>query len=163
MTKNYFIQLADYNIWANNIVHSWFEKITDEQWEQLVISSFDSIEATALHIAGAETIWLDRLNQVQVPVWLPSLFKGTKNDILDLWKKSSQNLKSFIENFDETKLQVNLSFKRLNGDAYEMPYYQLFAHVFNHSTYHRGQIVTLLRQVGFTDVSSTDMSGFFRK
>ena len=163
MTENYFIQLADYNIWANNIVHSWLEKITDEQWEQPVVSSFESIGATALHIAGAETIWLDRLNQVQAQVWLPSVFKGAKKDIQDLWKKSSLNLKSFIENFDGSKLQVNLCFKRLNGEAYEMPHYQLFAHVFNHSTYHRGQIVTMLRQVSFTDISSTDMLGFFRK
>ena len=77
MTKNYFIQLADYNIWANDIVHSWFDKITGEQWEQPIVSSFDSIAATALHIAGAETIWLDRLNNAAAPVWLPAVLKGS--------------------------------------------------------------------------------------
>jgi len=163
MTKNYFIQLADYNIWANDIVHSWFGKITGEQWEQPVISSFDSIAATTLHIAGAETVWLDRLNNAAAPVWLPPIFKGSKTETLEVWNKASNKLKSFIENFDETKLQINLSFKRLNGDAYEMPHYQVFAHVFNHTSYHRGQLVTLLRQIGFTDIRSTDMLGFFRK
>ncbi|HKO80500.1 MAG TPA: DinB family protein [Chitinophagaceae bacterium] len=163
MTKNYFIQLADYNLWANDIVHSWLNKVTDEQWEQTVISSFDSIAETSLHIAAAETVWLDRLNNAAAPVWLPSVFKGSKNETLDVWNKASKNLKSFIENFDETKLQINLSFKRLNGDAYEMPHYQVLAHVFNHSSYHRGQIVTMLRQVGFAGVGSTDMLGFFRK
>jgi uncharacterized damage-inducible protein DinB len=163
MTKNYFIQLADYNIWANNIVHSWFGKITDEQWEQPVVSSFNSLAATALHIAGAETIWLDRVNLVKEPVWLPAVFKGSKEGILDLWSNASQNLKSCIEKFDETRLQTNLNFRRLNGDLYEMPHYQLFAHVFNHSSYHRGQIVTILRQVGFTEIGSTDMTVFFRK
>ncbi len=162
MTKNYFIQLADYNIWANNIVHSWFENITDAQWEQPVVSSFESIAVTALHIADAETIWLERFNQEPVPVWRPFVFKGSKQEIQEVWKKSSQGLRSFIENFDETKLTVKLSFKRFNGVAYEVPHYQLFAHVFNHSTYHRGQIVTLLRQTGFTGISSTDMSGFFQ-
>ena len=163
MTKNYFIQLADYNIWANNIVNSWFEKITDEQWEQPIVSSFGSIGETAMHIARAETIWLERLKNVSSPVWPPADFKGSKKEILDVWETASQNLKSFIENFDETKMQTNLIFKRINGEAIEQPHYQIFSHVFNHSTYHRGQIVTLLRQVGFTDVSSTDMSGFFRK
>jgi uncharacterized damage-inducible protein DinB len=163
MTKNYFIQLADYNIWANNIVHSWFDKLNNEQWEQPVVSSFNSIAATALHIAGAETVWLDRLNKTEAPVWLPSVFKGSKKETLDVWNNASQNLKSFVENFDETKMQTSLSFKRLNGDAYEMLHYQVLAHVFNHSSYHRGQIVTMLRQVGFTDVGSTDMLGFFRK
>lgn len=163
MTKHYFIQLADYNIWANDIVHSWLNKVTDEQWEQTVLSSFNSIAATTLHVAGAETVWVDRLNNLPAPVWLPSVFKGSKNETLEVWNKASKNLKSCIENLDETKLPVNLSFRRLNGDAYEMPHYQVFAHTFNHSSYHRGQIVTMLRQVGFSDVGSTDMLVFFRK
>jgi len=163
MTKNYFIQLTDYNIWANNMVHSWFDKITDEQWTRPLVSSFNSIGETALHIAGAETIWLERLNNIAEPVWLPAVFKGSKKEILEVWDKASQNLKSFVENFDESKLQTNLSFKRINGETYEMPHYEIFSHVFNHSTYHRGQIITLLRQVGFTDVGSTDMLRFFRK
>lgn len=163
MTKNYFLELAGYNIWANNIVHSWFDKINDEQWEQSLVSSFENIAATALHIAGAETVWLERLNNVQSPVWLPAVFKGNKKEITDLWKKASENLKTFIEQFDESKIQSNLSFKRINGDAFEIPFYQVLTHVFNHTSYHRGQLVTLLRQVGFTDVGSTDLLGFYRK
>lgn len=161
MTKNYFIQLADYNIWANNIVHSWLNKINDEQWEQPVVSSFTSIAATALHIAGAETVWSDRLDNVAAPVWLPAVFKGSKKEILDVWNKASQSLKSFIENFDEIKLQDTVSFIRPDGNTYKLTHYQIFGHVFNHSSYHRGQIVTLLRQVGFTDVRSTDLSTYF--
>jgi uncharacterized damage-inducible protein DinB len=45
---------------------------------------------------------------------------------------------------------------------YELQYYQIFGHVFNHSTYHRGQIVTMLRQAGFIGVHSIDMSTYFR-
>jgi len=161
MTQKYFLQLANYNIWANNIVHSWFENITGEQWNQKVVSSFENIADTALHVAGAETIWLERLNNVASPVWLPASFKGNKNEIINEWKKASEGLRVFVENFDETEMDSILKFKRLNGIAYELPYYHVLAHVFNHSTYHRGQLVTLLRQVGFTNVSSTDLSGFF--
>ena len=161
MTKEYFIQLADYNIWANNIVHLWFEKITDEQWKQPVVSSFNSIAETTVHVAGAESAWLDRLKKIEATVPLTSVFKGSKADAIEIWKKSSDGLKSFIENFDDKELQVVLGFKRFNGVYYELPYYQILAHALNHSTYHRGQIVTMLRQVGFTDVSSTDLSVFF--
>ena len=161
MTKNYFITLGDYNIWANDIVHLWFDKITEEQWEQPIVSSFPGLSATALHTAGAETIWLDRLNKVAEPRWLPAIIKGEKKDVQDAWRKSSAGLKSFIENFDETKLQDSVSFKRPDGNTYELQHYQIFTHVFNHSTYHRGQIVTMLRQAGFTDVKSTDLSTFF--
>jgi len=41
--------------------------------------------------------------------------------------------------------------------------YEILSHVFNHSTYHRGQLVTLFRQVGFTDVTSTDLLLYYRK
>lgn len=162
MTKNYFIELAGYNIWANGIACAWFEKISDTQWTQYITSSFNSIEATILHIAGAEQIWLDRMNKVDNPVWLPSVFKGSKDQHIALWKKCSEGLKNFVAGLDENHLNINLDFKRLNGDAYSMPYYQVLAHVFNHSTYHRGQLVTLLRQVGFTDVQATDLLGFYK-
>jgi uncharacterized damage-inducible protein DinB len=60
------------------------------------------------------------------------------------------------------ELTKNLDFKRLNGTAYSMPFYQLFAHVVNHATYHRGQLVTMLRQSGFVNVGSTDLLGYYR-
>ena len=128
-----------------------------------VISSFNSIGETVLHITSAETIWLDRLNKVESPVWLQSTFKGTRNEVVALWKKASAEIKKAVEDFNESAMMEKLVFKRLNGDRYEMPHYKVFAHIFNHSTYHRGQLVTMLRQVGFTDVGSTDMLGFFRK
>jgi uncharacterized damage-inducible protein DinB len=161
MTKQYFITLAEYNNWANDIVHSWFDKINDEQWDQVIASSFPSLSATALHTAGAETVWLDRLNRVPEPRWLPNILKGGKEEVKTAWKNSSASLKAFIEDFDETKLEDSVSFKRPDGNTYQLQHYQIFAHVFNHSTYHRGQIVTMLRQAGFTSVHSIDVSTYF--
>jgi uncharacterized damage-inducible protein DinB len=161
MNKDYFIQLADYTVWANNIAHSWLERITDEQWKQPIVSSFNSLETTVVHTAGAERIWLDRLNQVEAPVFLSSVFKGSKKEAIEIWAKASLGLKSFVENFDEKNYQQILRFKRIDGNVYELLHDQTLLHVFNHSTYHRGQIVTMLRQVGFTDINSTDMSAYF--
>lgn len=162
MTKQYFIELADFNVWANNIVHSWLDTVTDEQWEKPIVSSFNSIGETVLHIAGAEITWLDRLKNVSAPIWLPQVFKGSKEELLEIWKKASTDLKVFVENFDDKDLDQPMIFKRLNGEENRMPYYQVFAHVFNHSTYHRGQLVTMLRQAGYTEVRSTDMLMYFR-
>lgn len=163
MTKQYFIELADYNMWANDLVLAWLDNINGEQWDKQVESSFNSIGETVLHIVSAESIWLERLNKLESPQWLQSTFEGTKDETTALWKKSSAGLKKFIDGFNESAIMDKLVFKRLNGDRYEMPRYQVFAHVFNHSTYHRGQLVTMLRLVGYADVSSTDMLIFFRK
>lgn len=163
MTKQYFQELAEYNLWANSIVCSWLEQITGEQWNKEIISSFNSIQQTVLHIISAENAWMQRFKRVENFQWLQSTFKGTKDEHIALWKKTSEELKKFIDAFDENDLNTNLEFKRLNGDAYSMPYYQIFAHTVNHAAYHRGQLVTMLRQAGFTKIQSTDLMTFYRK
>jgi len=161
MTKQYFIQLADYNAWANGMICSWLDKISDEQWKQPLVSSFKSIEETTVHTIGAEKIWQDRLNLVQNPVWFTTAFKGSKKEALEEWRRSSQTFKSFVEGFDESRLDETLRYTRQqDGKTYELQYYQIFAHAVNHATYHRGQLITLLRQVGYTDVSSMDFSTY---
>jgi len=163
MTKQYFIELADYNIWANDIVCSWLEQISDEQWNQKIVSSFESIQQTVLHIISAETAWAERLQKKEKVAWLQVEHKGNdKDEHIALWKNASKQLKNFIESFDESKMNDALTFKRFNGEENTMQYYEIFAHTFNHSTYHRGQVVTMLRQAGFTDVKSTDLLGFYR-
>jgi uncharacterized damage-inducible protein DinB len=165
MMKKYFIELAAYNSWANDNAISWLEKITVEQWEQPVDSSFENIATTVIHVANAESIWLQRLKGVALEkqVWLTKEFKGTKEEALKVWKQASLDLEKFFTDFDETKMQDDFSFRRLNGEFYTVTYYQVLAHIFNHSTFHRGQLVTMLRQTGFTELSSTDITQYFRK
>ena len=163
MTKQYFKELAEYNLWANTTVCNWIEQITDEQWNHEMVSSFTSIRQTVLHIISAEKAWVERFEGNDNIVWLQSEYNGTKEEHLALWKTTSSNLKTFIDGFEEEKLLSNLNFKRLNGASYSMPFYQLFAHVVNHGTYHRGQLVTMLRQVGFEQITSTDLLGIYRK
>jgi uncharacterized damage-inducible protein DinB len=162
MTKKYFIELADYTIWANNIVCGWIGQISNQQWEQEVVSSFNSIQATVLHIISAEHIWVQRINKMEKTEWFASTFKGTKEEHIVLWKNASENLKKCVVDFEEGNLGVRFDFKRINGELNSLAYYQAFAHAFNHSSYHRGQLVTMLRQVGFTNVGSTDLLGFYR-
>ncbi len=162
MLKDYFKELAEYHLWANTTVCNWLDQITDHQWKQEVVSSFNSIQQTVLHVMSADKAWLERFRKNPNVPWLQNEFKGTKEEHLALLKKISEELKEFIDAFDENDLEKNLDFKRLNGDAYSMPYYQLFAHIANHGTYHRGQLVTMLRQVGFTNVSATDLLAIYR-
>ena len=163
MDKSYFLEVAEYNIWANNIVMSWLKDISSDQWSQPVVSSFGNLEATTLHIAAAESIWLDRLRKYDSPVWLPHVMNPGKEETLELWTKASKELRDFIQDFDENDLNEQLYFKRINGESSSMSNLHIFAHVFNHSTYHRGQLLTLLRQVGYEKVTGTDMLLFFRK
>lgn len=162
MPKDYFIELSEFNIWANGRVCNWLDKISDEQWKQPLVSSFNNIYETILHIVASEKIWVERLKGSSNPELLTKTFNGSKQELIELWKGISLNLKKLIEEMSEDLFQQNLLYKNTKGIEYNQPYYQLLAHVINHSTYHRGQVVTMLREVGFTDLSSTDLTTFFR-
>jgi uncharacterized damage-inducible protein DinB len=162
MNKKFFLELADYNIWANNNAISWLNQIGDEQWKQVVTSSFSSLQQTVMHVASAEKVWVDFWNRVPDPVFLSTGFKGTKNELIDIWKQSSAGLKNFIEKYPEENLTQPITFKWPGGGEGQMEFSQTFSHIINHSTYHRGQLVTILRQLGFTNLSSTDLATYCR-
>ncbi|MDZ4707855.1 MAG: DinB family protein [Saprospiraceae bacterium] len=163
MNLSYFIELADYNIWANKEAILWLENISPEQWAQPVVSSFGSIEATVFHLTGAEKLWRERLVKIQSPSFLSTELRVTKAELLGLWMEASVLLREAVFQFDPEQLNDVFGFRRLNGDYMELAYYQALAHIFNHSTYHRGQLLTLLKQVGYQKITSTDMLFFFKK
>jgi uncharacterized damage-inducible protein DinB len=161
MLKQYFNDLAAYNRRADQKAMDWLCQITDEQWEQVNVSSFSSIRQTAVHIASAEKIWIDFWNNVANPVYLSANFTGTKTQLTDIWKAASSCLENFIIAHPEENLNQPVSFIYPNGNIGQMPYYQTFAHIINHSTYHRGQLVTLLRQAGFDRFTSIDLATYY--
>lgn len=162
MSKKYFTVLADYNFWANNMAIEWLNQINDGQREQVIISSFSSIKQTAIHIASAEKIWIDFWTNVPDPVFLSAEFKGTTNELIEIWEKSSIDLKNFIETYPEENYLQQITFRYPRGGESSMEFWQTFSHIINHSTYHRGQLVTMLRQAGFTKLSSIDLATYFR-
>ncbi|GLU55513.1 DinB family protein [Dyadobacter frigoris] len=162
MNKKYFLALASYNIWANNIAVEWLEQINEEQWNQVIISSFSSIRETGIHIASAEKIWIDFWKNAPDPVYLSTEFEGSKNDLIEIWRIASTGLKNFIETYPEENYLQQITFRYPKGGEGQMKFWQTFSHIINHSTYHRGQLVTILRQIGFTKFSSIDLATFYR-
>jgi len=163
MNTKYFTALAQYNLWADDIVIEWLTQINDDQWNKVSTSSFSSIKQTAIHIVSAEKIWVDFWTKVPNPIYLSAEFNGTKNDLIEIWRKSSAGLKIFIEKFPEENYMQKVTFSYPRGGEGGMEFWQTFSHIINHSTYHRGQLVTLLRQADFTKLSSIDLATYYIK
>jgi uncharacterized damage-inducible protein DinB len=162
MNKEYFTGLADYNSWANQIAIEWLNQINDQQWSQIITSSFPSIRQTAIHMASAEKIWVDFWENEPEPVYLSAGFKGTKNELIAIWEKASAGLKNFVETLPEEDYLHQVTFRYPSGREGQMEFWQTFSHAINHATYHRGQLVTLLRQAGFSSFTSTDLATYYR-
>ncbi|HEY0810552.1 MAG TPA: DinB family protein, partial [Longimicrobiales bacterium] len=69
---------------------------------------------------------------------------------------------SFIDNLTDIDLDRIVSYRNFKGESHANPLWQLLRHLVNHSTYHRGQVTTMLRQVGHEPVS-TDLVLFYRQ
>jgi uncharacterized damage-inducible protein DinB len=161
MNKTYLLELADYNIWANDRLTDWLSQISQEQFEQHLVGSFKNIHETTLHIVAAEQIWHQRLEN-KVSEWLGFTFQGDRTAMLATWKRTSHDLKRYILDSSDEKLLEKFDFTTRDGTPFYMERYKALAHVFNHSTFHRGQLITLMRQVGFTGVGTTDLINFYR-
>lgn len=161
MNTSYFQTLANYNIWANNLIISWLLQISEEDWNKDLGGSMPSIAATATHIAGAEKIWFERMQNETQP-FLTTYFKGNKEATIAIWQFASANLSKYVSSIADENLEEIFEYKNLAGETFKSKKMEALAHVFNHSTYHRGQIVNYLRQIGFTKVSSTDLINYYR-
>lgn len=161
MLKENILDLLNYNLWANTqLLQIIDEAIVDTE----VISSFSSIRKTVYHSWDAETIWFERLKNVDVTPWPASgLFKGSFSEAVKSILAQEQEIISYIENSSEAFLLQTITYKNLKGLAFTNSNFHVLQHVVNHSTMHRGQIVTLLRQFGVSTIPSTDLIAYYRQ
>lgn len=154
-----YIDYADYNIWANNRMINDLSKQEDKLLEKELVGSFPTINATISHIWFAETGWLSRLKGNGWEVSNVTNFSDTTKVLFKLWQNTSKDFKNFVEKADLEK-QIQFEHK---GEKFSIPTREIIQTVFNHGSFHRGQIVMMMRQLGITEVSQTDYIEWVRE
>jgi uncharacterized damage-inducible protein DinB len=154
--------LFDYNAWANRRVLSAAEKLTAQQFLDPLHSSFSSVRDTLAHIYGAEWAWLERF-QGRSPSGLPSVEDfGDVPDLRGRWLEQEERLLAFVRGLSQADLNREMEYRTFKFGVYRNPLWQSMQHVVNHGTYHRGQVTTLLRQLGAQPIL-TDLMHFYRE
>jgi uncharacterized damage-inducible protein DinB len=153
--------LYDYNSWANHRSLDACAALSGEQFSRDLKSSFSSVQDTLVHIFSAEWIWLERWHG-RAPTVFPNAADFPNLDsVRNFWAKIDRDLLDYVSSLTPDDLQRAISYKRMSGEAHAQPLWQLLQHVANHSTYHRGQIAGMVRQLGAKPIS-TDLILFFR-
>lgn len=145
-----------YDHWANEMLLTVVLQLTKEQQQMELTSSFPSVQKTCAHMWDAYRIWWQRLQKQQV-------VQGPTVD-LDIPVKEIvgnifvQNLlwQQWLDNTPQTELESLFAYTNMKGEKFEQPLEQVVLHLCNHGTYHRGQLVTMLRQIGVTAIPQTD-------
>lgn len=162
MTPNEMAVLYEFNAWANGRMLGAVATVKQEEFLRPMGSSFGSLRDTAAHIYGAEWVWLERF-QGRSPAGLPDVTEFQDVATLrDKWAELEARLHKFAGSLTQEDLNREIEYKTLKFGAYRNPLWQSMQHVVNHGTYHRGQITTLLRQLGAQPVL-TDLMHYYRE
>lgn len=161
--KELFIQYAAFNVWANNVLFATIENLSEEQQNAAIKSSFPSLYKTVLHMLDAESIWWQRFRLQEKIVRPSDEFTGSFSDLSKVLLQQNQQWLKWLQGVNEHGLQHEFIYYNSKKERFKQPVYQMLLHLFNHSTYHRGQLVTMLRQSGVEKIPPTDFIVWSRK
>lgn len=157
------MQYADYNRWANEQMINLILGLPDEKIRQKISSSFNSLYATMLHMWNAESIWFQRIKLQEHIHWPAQEFSGDANELGKNWAAQSRQWAEWLASASEAAITHEFSYQDSKKNRYKQPVCDVLMHVFNHQTYHRGQLVTMLRQLGIEKIPSTDLIFYLRR
>jgi uncharacterized damage-inducible protein DinB len=118
---------------------------------------------TILHLWDAESIWWQRM-KLQERIVLPGeSFNGNMLDASEGLRQQDKQWDAWISSAQEHHLQHVFQYKNSKREQFKQPHYQMILHVLNHGTYHRGQLVAMLRQLEVDKIPPTDFIAWSRK
>jgi uncharacterized damage-inducible protein DinB len=162
LDKDALSRLIDYTIWANHRVMRACATIPPDDFRREMGASFGSLRGTLAHMMWAEWVWLERWKGIS-PSGPPD--ESELADVIalrDRWKVIEDHRRAWLDALPPSGPASVIAYKTMAGAPFTAPLWQLVQHVANHSTYHRGQATSLLRQVGGRTVG-TDMVQFDRE
>jgi uncharacterized damage-inducible protein DinB len=143
--------LFAYHEWATDRQLTAIRRLTEEQLHRHLGGSFPTIYQTLLHLVGADDLWITRLTGKEAPVnMLREDDFPTLEDVERQLGATRQKWKNYLQQLDDGKLQQPFTYRNLRGQEVTLTLWHILHHVANHSTYHHGQITSMLRQVGVT-------------
>lgn len=160
--QSLLIDFANYNYWANKQIVDWLSAKPEELMDLEVASSFSSIRKTILHIKETQEFWLNKILQNYYEMEdVDSQELHDSNcgicQVFDSIIDQSGVMASIIETYDDLALQEEVAIESPWFESIQ-PRFELIQHCMNHSTYHRGQLITIGRNLGFTDAPMTDFN-----
>lgn len=156
------LELATYNFWANKKITDSILLLSDEKQRQELPSSFKSIFQTTFHIWDAESIWWQRMKLSERIIIPSENQEGKMSDVVNGLLQQSQQWQDWVATASDIALGHVVQYHNSKKEYFKQPVFQILTHVFNHGTYHRGQLVNIFRQLRVEKIPQTDFIVFSR-
>lgn len=163
MTLDELNLLVDYNYWARDRLLDAVARLSPEQFTRDMGSSFGSVRDTIAHLCDAESIWLARWHGGQPTGFqkldrIPDLETARKE-----WADLESGVREFVRGLQPDDVQREIRYKDFRGADRCDVFWHSLQHVVNHGSYHRGQVTTMLRQLGAQPPKFMDVIVFYRE
>jgi len=159
--KQLFISYTSYNHWANKQLTSAIDMLTEEFCHTEIVGSFPSLYDTIRHLWHAEFLWWQRVNGI-TPTALPTLASESTLDLMNALLDQGKEWEIWAENLTDEQLLESITYTNMKGETFTSSLWQILQHIFNHASYHRGQVVMILRQLGVFSIPNTDYIAYCR-
>lgn len=159
MTPREAAELFEYNDWANARLLACAAELPVDAWSRDLGGAFPTMLVLVAHVVGAERVWLMRWKGEKPqgrPAWMsdpnPSVLRGVLTEV-------ERARTAFLRTVSAEELARPIHYTLMDGSSATLPLATLVRHTANHSTYHRGQLASMLRRLGAAP-PSTDLLVF---
>ena len=162
MTHEELTVLLDYHYWARDRLLDAVGRLSTDEFRRDLGSSFGSVRDTLVHVVSAEWIWCSRWEGQGPSGHLAAEDFATVEDIRARWKEEERRVRDFAGRAGPDGVDRVLEYAHFGGGSMRGVFWQMLQHVVNHASYHRGQVTTMLRQLGAEPPKSQDLITFYR-
>lgn len=162
MTHTELQHLVDYHYWARDRMLAALDHISPDDYVKPLGNSFGSIRDTVVHLYHAEWVWLERWTG-NSPTAAPA---GTYPDVASIraaWQALEQKVRAHVSGLEGDRANERIDYRSLAGLAGNSSRWSMVQHVVNHASFHRGQVTTMIRQVGGKAPASQDLITYYRE
>ena len=149
-TREYFLCLARYNVWATRLLFEHVDPLSEADYRRDAGLFFKSVHGTCNHLLVAEhRVWFPRFAEgVSNRVALNDEIESDRVALRDRLIAAAGRWAPLIESFDDARFAGTLDYTTTQGVAQSLPFAPTLGHVFNHATHHRGQITAAITAAG---------------
>ena len=137
-----------YNQWAVRKTIAVVGRLDGEELTRNMNSSFSSIHETLGHMLWVEEMWFERWQGRPVG----KQYDPAQNPPIEIMEKRFTDIHArqirFLEDSPNSPEDRRISYVNFQGVRWEYDLRQLVQHLVFHSSYHRGQLSTMIRQLG---------------
>jgi uncharacterized damage-inducible protein DinB len=81
----------------------------------------------------------------------------------EAWQEEERLIREILNRLGPDGISRPIEYQGWDGRRQAQPFWQMLQHLVNHGSYHRGQVTTMLRQLGVQPAKSMDLIAFYRE